>query len=67
MNLEFNRPYLAGYENATVCNEPLFLYVEKKIGTLPEYVKCTASPFAFCVSDQLIEDAKKIIENNRKV
>ncbi len=67
MHLEFNKPYLAGYENATVCCEPLFSCVEKKINDLPECVKCIASPFAFCVSDKLIDEAKALAEKNYRV
>lgn len=67
MQIEFNKPYLAGYENATVCNEPLFSCVEKKLKTVPEYVKCEASPFAFCVSDRLINEAVALIEKNYRV
>ncbi len=64
MYLEFNKPYLAGYENATVCCEPLFSCVEKKLEKIPEYVKCTASPFAFCISDKLINEAVALIDKN---
>lgn len=51
------QPSSAEFTNATVCNEPLFLHVEKKIGELPEGVECDASPLAFSVSREVILEA----------
>ena len=56
--IQFNTTSLAEFSNATVCNEPLFLHIEAKVGELPENIICTASPMAFCVADNIINDAK---------
>lgn len=59
--IQFNKPILAEFTNATVCNEPLFLHVETKVGDLADGVTCTASPFAFCVESELIDQAKTLL------
>ena len=59
--VQFNTTSLAEFSNATVCNEPLFLHVEAKVGELPENISCTASPMAFCVSENIINDAKNAL------
>ncbi len=67
MSIKFYKPNLAGYENATVCNEPLFSYVEKKVGRLADEVICEASPFAFCIPDGKIEEAKKLLDEKEYI
>ncbi len=62
MSIQFNIAVSADYTNATVCNEPLFLHVEKKVGELPGNITCMASPLAFCVSDSVIEEAKNALK-----
>ncbi len=59
MSIKFNNSSLAEFSNATVCNEPLFLHVQTKIGELPENVECEASPLAFCVDEEVIVEAKE--------
>jgi len=61
VGIQFNTPYIAELSNATVCNEPLFLYVEKKIGELSENIICTASPLAFHVDEKTINEAKSFL------
>ena len=61
MKIQFNSPYLADFSNVCVCNEPLFLHVETKVGELPEGVSCTASPFAFIIRNELIDEAKSLL------
>ncbi len=56
--IQFNPPILAEFTNAAVCNEPLFLHVEAKLSDLPDNIACNASPFAFCVEDEVINEAK---------
>ncbi len=67
MGIKFNSVGLAGYENTTVCSIPLFLYVESKIGEIPEDIECTASSFAFCVDDEIIIRAKKALDEHDSV
>lgn len=59
--IQFNTTSFAEFTNATVCNEPLFLYVEAKVGELPENITCTASPMAFCIDCNTINDAKEAL------
>lgn len=61
--IEFSLPVAAQFTNAKVCNEPLFLHVEKRVGIIPEGVKCMASPLAFFVDKAVIEEAKKCLDD----
>lgn len=63
MKIEFTTPVLAELSNANVCNEPLFLHVERKVGELPDGVYCIASPFAFCVTKEVIESALRELDD----
>lgn len=63
MIIQLNSQSSAGYSNATVCNEPLFFYVERLVGELSDEIKCEASPFAFCVDPSVIEEAKRAISS----
>ena len=60
--IEFNLPAAAQFTNAKVCNEPLFLHVEKRVGVIPEGVRCIASPLAFFVDKGVIEEAKECLD-----
>lgn len=59
--IQFNTTSLAEFSNATVCNEPLFLHVETKLGELPDGINCVASPMAFCIDDSIINKAKSAL------
>ncbi len=64
MSIQFHNPSVTDFVNARLCNEPLFLCVENKIGELPENIECIASPYAFCVEDELIEKAKNGLKDH---
>lgn len=61
--IQFNTTIIAEFSNATVCNEPLFLHVEARVGELPENITCTASNMAFGVDENIINEAKEALSD----